>query len=329
LTLTQEAITSPLGSIGMVLCKNMRKSNMALEGQAATYVDSSEVLRAIVSRAGRDSATPEDLADFQRALTDRYHPNFVDEPALTSSNFEMCQGDDEPLFSYHTRVVSLLRRAGGRDKPSGDDTGISSCLERHCSGQFGLRMLDAASLANSLEGRLQGVSSEDILIDGFLQGFVGKTLDEALDEIIQNVFLAGRQRRIITRWLVSATSSAQETNHTSVIGKQGFIVILTLSTSEKYILNDFIQRFIQGLADKSLMQEAINQNVLAADTLKSAFERIRQAGCIQHAKTELARAVARDTKISLFHHPMACLCHQLGARVRAGKRAGSSTKLGW
>ncbi|KAG6044869.1 hypothetical protein E4U39_002936 [Claviceps sp. Clav50 group G5] len=41
---------------------------------------------------------------------------------------------------------------------------------------------------------LQGVSSEDILIDGFLhQGFVGKTMDEALDEIIQNVFLAGRQ----------------------------------------------------------------------------------------------------------------------------------------
>ncbi|KAG6020126.1 hypothetical protein E4U40_006387 [Claviceps sp. LM458 group G5] len=164
----------------------------------------------IVSRAGRDSATPEDLADFQRALTDRYHPNFVDEPTLTSSNFEMCQGDDEPLCAYHTRVVSLLRQAGGRDKPSGDDT--------------------------------------------------------------------------------------------------------PLSTSEKYILNDFIQRFIQGLADKSLMQEAINQNVLAADTLKSAFERIRQAGCIQHAKTELARAVARDTKISLYHHPMACLCYQLGAR---------------
>ncbi|KAG5956434.1 hypothetical protein E4U57_002623 [Claviceps arundinis] len=36
-----------------------------------------------------------------------------------------------------------------------------------------------------------------------------------------------------------------------------------LFPSEKYILNDFIQRFIQGLADKSLMQEAISQNLLA------------------------------------------------------------------
>ncbi|KAG6021736.1 hypothetical protein E4U19_005487 [Claviceps sp. Clav32 group G5] len=33
-----------------------------------------------------------------------------------------------------------------------------------------------------------------------------------------------------------------------------------------------------GLADRFLMQEVINQNVLAADSLKSAFERMRQAG---------------------------------------------------
>ncbi|KAG6211682.1 hypothetical protein E4U35_002005 [Claviceps purpurea] len=73
-----------------------------------------------------------------------------------------------------------------------------------------------------------------------------------------------------------------------------------LSPSERYILSDFIQRFIQGLADKSLLQEAINQNVLAADSLRSAFERIRQAGSIQNAKTQFARTVARDTKISLM-----------------------------
>ncbi|KAG6147642.1 hypothetical protein E4U28_006530 [Claviceps purpurea] len=42
-----------------------------------------------------------------------------------------------------------------------------------------------------------------------------------------------------------------------------------LSPSERYILSDFIQRFIQGLADKSLLQEAINQNVLAADSLRT------------------------------------------------------------
>ncbi|KAG6053559.1 hypothetical protein E4U17_004595 [Claviceps sp. LM77 group G4] len=78
-------------------------------------------LRAIVSRAGRGSATPEDLAEFhfQRSLIDeRYHPNFVDEPPLTSSNFELCQGDDEPLIAYHTKVAGFLRRAGGNDKPS-------------------------------------------------------------------------------------------------------------------------------------------------------------------------------------------------------------------
>ncbi|KAG6284292.1 hypothetical protein E4U09_008065 [Claviceps aff. purpurea] len=103
----------------------IKAMNMALEGQAATYVDSSELLRSIVSRASHGSATQDDLADFRRALTDRYHPNFVDEPALTSSNFEMRQGADEPLFAYHTRVVGLLRRAGGKDAPSGDDTPLS------------------------------------------------------------------------------------------------------------------------------------------------------------------------------------------------------------
>ncbi|KAG5950276.1 hypothetical protein E4U58_001717, partial [Claviceps cyperi] len=108
----------------------------------------------------------------------------------------MRQGADEPLFAYHTRVVGLLRRAGGKDTPSGDDT--------------------------------------------------------------------------------------------------------PLSVSEKYILNDFVRRFVQGLADKSLVQEAITQNVLAADSLKSAYERIRQASSIQLAKTELARAVAQETKISLM-----------------------------
>ncbi|KAG6051513.1 hypothetical protein E4U39_000637 [Claviceps sp. Clav50 group G5] len=35
----------------------------------------------------------------------------------------------------------------------------------------------------------------------------------------------------------------------------------SLFPGEKYILNDFIQRFIQGLADRSFMQKAINQNV--------------------------------------------------------------------
>ncbi|KAG5920640.1 hypothetical protein E4U61_007645 [Claviceps capensis] len=45
------------------------------------------------------------------------------------------------------------------------------------------------------------------------------------------------------------------------------------------------------------MQRAINQNVLAADSLKFA---IRQAGAIQNAKTELARTVTRDTKISFM-----------------------------
>ncbi|KAG6106682.1 hypothetical protein E4U31_000665 [Claviceps sp. LM219 group G6] len=86
-------------------------------------------------------------------LTDRYPPNFVHQLQLRNVS------DDEPLFDYHTLVVSLLRRAGEKDKPSGDDT--------------------------------------------------------------------------------------------------------PFSPSEKYILNDFIQRFIQGLADKSLMQESISQNVLA------------------------------------------------------------------
>ncbi|KAG6054265.1 hypothetical protein E4U32_007030 [Claviceps aff. humidiphila group G2b] len=164
----------------------IKAMNMALEGQAATYVDTcSELLRSIGSRASRSSATQDhdDLADFRRALTDRYHPLFVDEPArITSSNFEMRQDDDEPLFAYHT---------GGKDKPSGDDTPL--------------------------------FPSEKYILNDFIQRFIQGLADKSLmqEAISQNV-LAGREGRIITRWLVFPTSSAQETNLTVGAGEQNW-----------------------------------------------------------------------------------------------------------
>ncbi|KAG6044614.1 hypothetical protein E4U17_000495 [Claviceps sp. LM77 group G4] len=141
-----------------------------MRSQAATYVDSSEVLRSIVSRAGRGSASQDDLADFQRALTDRYRPNFVDEPALTSSNFEMRQGDEEPLFAYHTRVVSLLRRAGGKDKPSGDEAPLSPS-EKYILNDFIQRFITASARHNRSENFRTIDIGGSLALQGHIHGF--------------------------------------------------------------------------------------------------------------------------------------------------------------
>ncbi|KAG6184691.1 hypothetical protein E4U36_001764 [Claviceps purpurea] len=73
-----------------------------------------------------------------------------------------------------------------------------------------------------------------------------------------------------------------------------------LSPLETTTLRDYVNRFVRGLYDKSVMQEAIGQSVLISDTLRSAFEIFQRAGSIQGVKTDIARQNARDAKITLM-----------------------------
>ncbi|KAG6167798.1 hypothetical protein E4U23_008154 [Claviceps purpurea] len=73
-----------------------------------------------------------------------------------------------------------------------------------------------------------------------------------------------------------------------------------LSPLETTTLRDYVNRFVRGLYDKSVMQEAIGQSVLISDSLRSAFEIVQRAGSIQGVKTDIARQDARDAKITLM-----------------------------
>ncbi|KAG6118106.1 hypothetical protein E4U13_000508 [Claviceps humidiphila] len=82
---------------------------------AVIYMNSSENLRHIVRHADQGLATQTDLVIFQRFLTHRYCPTVVDIQPDYYPSVEFYQ--DEPLVAYHSRVLTTLHRAGGRDKP--------------------------------------------------------------------------------------------------------------------------------------------------------------------------------------------------------------------
>ncbi|KAG6235608.1 hypothetical protein E4U23_000596 [Claviceps purpurea] len=73
-----------------------------------------------------------------------------------------------------------------------------------------------------------------------------------------------------------------------------------LSVLENHTLQDFVSRFINGLFDKTLMQEAISQNALAADSLRQANECVKQAALVLEAKAGHAKLDAQNAKVSMM-----------------------------
>ncbi|KAG6084134.1 hypothetical protein E4U16_002569 [Claviceps sp. LM84 group G4] len=61
----------------------------------------------------------------------------------------------------------------------------------------------------------------------------------------------------------------------------------TLSQAEGYILRDFIFKFVHGLYDKNLMQEAISHSALAVDGLRQAMDVVRRAAVREAIKPQL------------------------------------------
>ncbi|KAG6087699.1 hypothetical protein E4U30_000503, partial [Claviceps sp. LM220 group G6] len=73
-----------------------------------------------------------------------------------------------------------------------------------------------------------------------------------------------------------------------------------LSQAEGYILRDFIFKFVNGLYDKDLMQEAISHSALAVDSLRQAMDIVTRAAGILSAKATSAKLSARDTRTALM-----------------------------
>ncbi|KAG6234602.1 hypothetical protein E4U23_001090, partial [Claviceps purpurea] len=73
-----------------------------------------------------------------------------------------------------------------------------------------------------------------------------------------------------------------------------------LTQAEGYILRDFIFKFVNGLYDKNLMQEAIGQSALAVDSLRQAMEVVTQAASILGAKATSAKLSAKNTRTALM-----------------------------
>ncbi|KAG5961197.1 hypothetical protein E4U56_003959 [Claviceps arundinis] len=172
----------------------VRAINMSLERDAATFVDSSEVLRHIVQQAHQGLATPSDLVTFQRYLKDRYRPTVVDIKPDFFISVELQQDYDEPLAAYHSRVVNTLQRAGGRDKPLSNAEPLTSLetntlrdyinrfvrglydksimqeaisfhkrnlrVTRVSAGDVGLHAMDSARSLDDFNGGLQAISAD-------------------------------------------------------------------------------------------------------------------------------------------------------------------------
>ncbi|CCE29325.1 uncharacterized protein CPUR_03018 [Claviceps purpurea 20.1] len=72
----------------------------------------------------------------------------------------------------------------------------------------------------------------------------------------------------------------------------------SLSPPELFMLHQFISKFIRGLHDKTLMQEAVGQRALAASSLQEAHDIVHEAATILESKASLANLSSRDARMS-------------------------------
>ncbi|KAG5936984.1 hypothetical protein E4U59_004665 [Claviceps monticola] len=167
---------------------------LALDGDAAVFAETSFQIRSIMSRASKGVASDKDLEDLQRTFSVRYPPAAEEKRTIIWPDIDVHQAKGENLTGYFNRVLNFYQRAGGQEKST-----------------------------TSLE---------------------------------------------------------------------------SLSPSELFMLHQFISKFIRGLHDKTLMQEAVGQRALAANSLQEAHDIVHEAATVLESKASLAYLSARDTRVS-------------------------------
>ncbi|KAG6119523.1 hypothetical protein E4U12_001154 [Claviceps purpurea] len=167
---------------------------LALDGDAAVFAETSFQIRSIMSQASKGVASDKDLDDLQRTFSVRYPPAAEEKKTVIWADIDVRQAEGEDLTGYFNRVLNVYQRAGGQEK--------------------------------------------------------------------------------------STTS------------------LKSLSPPERFMLHHFISKFIHGLHDKTLMQEAVGQRALAASSLQKAHDIVHEAATILEAKASLACLSARDDRMS-------------------------------
>ncbi|KAG5951336.1 hypothetical protein E4U57_006956, partial [Claviceps arundinis] len=167
---------------------------LALEGDAAEFAETSSQIRSIMDRASQGTASDTDLGDLQQAFSVKFPPAVAEKKVAIGADVDIRQTEGEHLTDYYNRVLNLYQRAGGRDKP-----------------------------------------------------------------------------------LPPSTS---------------------LSPAELFMRQHFVSRFIRGLHDRMLMQEAVGQRALTANSLGEAHEIVQEAATVLDSKASLAELLARDTRLS-------------------------------
>ena len=120
---------------------------MLLEEEPARRLDSTPRIRRIIDK--RSTATKEDVNTIKEWLTEEFPTSVQD---ITESDVQteienLAQEKDEALATYYQRVVSLLRRTHGRDKPREKDT---------ASALSGLETTMLNCVVNAFVKRLRG-----------------------------------------------------------------------------------------------------------------------------------------------------------------------------
>ncbi|KAG5919874.1 hypothetical protein E4U61_000488 [Claviceps capensis] len=92
-----------------------------------------------------------------------------------------------------------------------------------------------------------------------------------------------------------------------------------LSRLQHYVLNSFSCKFAHGLRDKMLFLEALNRDVLGADSLTQALERVEQAATAMEFKANLAKS--HNTNL-LKQHQSSSKIFDISVKVRPCVESG-------
>ncbi|KAG6155834.1 hypothetical protein E4U37_000821 [Claviceps purpurea] len=92
-----------------------------------------------------------------------------------------------------------------------------------------------------------------------------------------------------------------------------------LSRLEKHVLSSFIYKFGYGLRDRMLFLEALNRDVLGADSLSQALERVEQAATAMEFKANLVQS--HNTNL-LKQHQSSSKMFDISVKVKAYVESG-------
>ncbi|KAG6124347.1 hypothetical protein E4U28_001588 [Claviceps purpurea] len=189
-----------------------------------------------------------------------------------------------PAERYFRRLGHTLKHVN--DGKHVDSSTYISMFELALDGDAAVFAETSFQIRSIMSQASKGVASDKDLED--LQRTFSKTVVWADIDVCQaqSEDLTGYFNRVLNFY---QRAGGQQKSTTS---------LESLSPPERFMLHHFISKFIHGLHDKTLMQEAVGQRALAASSLQKAHDIVHEAATILEAKASLACLSARDDRMS-------------------------------